>query len=511
MQGILDDLLRTVTRRIARREVAPLTNAPAHVRWSTWARLRRCRRLLETSVGRILRKDLSTPIRNTVNKMRALIVSAERPLSELTECIKKETTATSAIQTPRPIIRVGVGCPGVQGCADITGNVSTLHPLMDKRTGVFKAMDKLGIDIMGLPGARLRPCTTPPPVYNMSMEARWLGGTCYDSTAAVWSNSLPARTVPDIGNVRSLWLSCDSSDGAPLSVCFTYFPTQGDRPADDKWLEQLAVLATDLSKVATDGTPDTLRRTLITGDFNFQPPELGGSNDTRPVRQRAWAAFMRTWRLVLHNPTLHSDCVKEVTLPLRKRTTRIRTGSTRHDHHIGRAIDLVLTSQDLCVEVTIHNSIHCSLYSPCAWPLCLEYARGDHFLIVIDVLLDHVIDFGSAYPRFPASWCKTERWLNAFEHAVPQLQALIDLTRLVDDNTDAWRSQDDETQRWIIESLAWMQTVIAGAVRDGTDGYSLCFSVEHVLQAFVNHPASSRQRQLLSTRQLAIRSASLHF
>ena len=86
---------------------------------------------------------------------------------------------------------------------------------------------------------------------------------------------------------------------------------------------------------------------------------------------------------------------------------------------------------------------------------------------MIDVLLDHVIDFGSAYPRFLASWCKTERWLNAFEHAVPQLQALIDLTRLVDDNTDAWRSQDDETQRWIIESLAWMQTVIAGAVRDG--------------------------------------------
>ena len=83
-------------------------------------------------------------------------------------------------------------------------------------------------------------------------------------------------------------------------------------------------------------------------------------------------------------------------LPLRRSTIRIREGSTHHGLTVGRSIDIVLAGQAVDIEMKIHNSVHCAGGEGCSWPVCLEYTRGDHFLITVDIQLtwrgggDHV-------------------------------------------------------------------------------------------------------------------------
>ena len=99
-------------------------------------------------------------------------------------------------------------------------------------------------------------------------------------------------------------------------------------------------------------------------------------------RDRAFAKLCSEWQLLVHNPSLRNDEAKDLRLSLRERTVSIRTGSTRHDAGTGRAIDLVLSTGDLCPSVTIHNGLHCGgATGVCKLPLCYEFARGDHFLV----------------------------------------------------------------------------------------------------------------------------------
>ena len=167
------------------------------------------------------------------------------------------------------------------------------------------------------------------------------------------------------------------------------------------------------------------------------------------MRRKKWIWFRRKWDLQLHNPSLQSEVV-EVELPLRRSTIRIREGSTHHGLTVGRSIDIVLAGQAVDIEMKIHNSVHCAGGEGCSWPVCLEYTRGDHFLITVDILFD-VARWGGSCQSFPGKWQDAERWALKFHRADDALTEDMSYT--------AWtcvqdlRGQGACTQRWVADSL----------------------------------------------------------
>ena len=53
-------------------------------------------------------------------------------------------------------IRVALGSPSTMGCTDLRGSAIRLKTLVNSKTSVQTAMRELGLDIVALPGARLR-------------------------------------------------------------------------------------------------------------------------------------------------------------------------------------------------------------------------------------------------------------------------------------------------------------------------------------------------------------------
>ena len=90
--------------------------------------------------------------------------------------------------------------------------------------------------------------------------------------------------------------------------------------------------------------------------------------------------------------------------------------------HVGRAIDLVLTSVDIELTMTIHNFLHCGGEEACPWGSCCEYAGGDHFFISLDVCFNVEKRPNCALPFFPVAWHDKQRWAKGFENVSPALR-----------------------------------------------------------------------------------------
>ena len=111
-------------------------------------------------------------------------------------------------------------------------------------------------------------------------------------------------------------------------------------------------------------------------------------------------------------------------LPLRRCDVQLFNASTRHGKFTGRTIDLVCHSQELCVDVIIHSGVQCRADGRCNWPECVEYARGDHF--ILEMLVSSVLlgDGGEAGPTCPLTWHGKLRWRIAWGHASQVLDAI---------------------------------------------------------------------------------------
>ena len=121
---------------------------------------------------------------------------------------------------------------------------------------------------------------------------------------------------------------------------------------------------------------------------------------------------------------------------------------------------------DVNVSVDVHNSIHCNRdpENPCVWPDCLEYCKGDHFMITSTVRISSAILLGPAMPRFPMQWRDEERWEKGFAHAKDLLPTLYGALKA---STDAdLRHSGEATQRWLADAVAWIMAVLGGLVRD---------------------------------------------
>ena len=85
--------------------------------------------------------------------------------------------------------------------------------------------------------------------------------------------------------------------------------------------------------------------------------------------------------LITLNPAVGLGPPQRVHLPLRQRDIRIVPGHTHHCAGQPRALDIMVATTGVAGMATIHNSLHCASARQCTWPLCLEYTRGDHFLV----------------------------------------------------------------------------------------------------------------------------------
>ena len=262
--------------------------------------------------------------------------------------------------------------------------------------------------------------------------------------------------------------------------------------------------------------------------MNFQPDELGGAKEPcrklggakEPCRKRqaAWSQMCNTFGLVLHNPALDSNSVHSIRLPLREKMVSIQEGSTRHGPGIGRAIDLVFSSDGLYTDVTIHNSVHCS--DSCPLQGCQETCRGDHFLLQIDVNVCPSWSSGPAAPVFPGRWHNQERWKVALRPAEAALQCLGDLSLVAGDEVCLFGPSlaRQEQHVWGIEASSALATTIASLVRDvwlgsgplNLDPRQACLGSPNLAEAVLHDLTEDSKRLLDSLSRETNKSALLN-
>jgi len=279
------------------------------------------------------------------------------------------------------------------------------------------------MDIVGMPAARLRTGSRIVQGYHVAGK----GGPAYGSTAWLWANSIAdkVRVLDGVGGDRRFWLALDVQEQEELMMCQVQLPPPGDgQESDQLWVHEVQQLQEDLEELRRRRGPGPLKRVLIMGDMNMQPDVLGGQREPRRQRHKHWKKLCETWNLALHNPQLQPDIVQEVELQSRSRWVRACWGCTRHGGGVGRAIDLVVATPDVNLEMIIHNGLHCGGPEACDWPTCTDYARGDHFLI--ELRLGAWLGTQGqveASARFPKAWRDGARWAQALPQAAPLFRA----------------------------------------------------------------------------------------
>ena len=147
----------------------------------------------------------------------------------------------------RSSLRIGLGSPSTTGCLTPDGSKVLWSVFRDNSAGILRAMNELGLDIVGLPGARLPSDFKLPAALGLAIAARRGNGSSYDSIAAVWRcDAEGISEILDVGPCRRLWLLvCQASD-VPFALNFTYLPAGSDDEGDAQWFAEVAGLESDI-------------------------------------------------------------------------------------------------------------------------------------------------------------------------------------------------------------------------------------------------------------------------
>ena len=187
-------------------------------------------------------------------------------------------------------------------------------PILDKQTGVVKAMMALGLSVAGLPGACIQAGSRIPGRDDLRIYAR--GGPSYASCALVWSGvdlQPQSHLVSDRRIIAKLpTLQSD------MWLILVYLPPDNGATGDDEWLAELAGLTKDLAMIGNEGIHPTTHPFILMGNINRQPRSLGGAGCSNKRRQDAWVAFVNQWELHVDNPPLVDEHVHEILLLVHK-------------------------------------------------------------------------------------------------------------------------------------------------------------------------------------------------
>ncbi|CAE7247873.1 unnamed protein product [Symbiodinium sp. CCMP2592] len=372
----------------------------------------------------------------------------------------------------RDRLRVGLGSPSMSGCVATRGENIKWSTFTHEQTGILQAIRALDLDLIILPGARLPDNFKAPDDWCLQSFCR--KGQNFDSCAIMWRKELQAIVpLANVGGPRRLHLAIPRVNKPPLFISAVYLPPDNASHGDAAWCNELDGLDNDFRHLECEFASDGNKLdVLLLGDMNIQPGLLGAGPDRRVQRERRWNSFVEMHCFTVANPSLRSCPAVPVLLPLRQKTVQIRPGDTHHDAAGGtsRAIDLVVASPSVDVEVTIHNSLNCCKEQECPWPLCVEYTGGDHFLMHADVVDDFLLPEMRQTGGMPLWLHDESRWRAGWLAAGGALQSFNRLLQPVACNSDGMRScckLKKKLAQWIGNAATWVQTFIATTVLQG--------------------------------------------
>ena len=444
----------------------PLNIETAKIRASVWERLM-CEgeRLQKASLGAI--RGHMTGFAKRLYTSLSMALETALPRVRLFAQRLHHECVTEDARISEHGLKMGCGNPGYLGCADVRGIRMIWRPLADREAGAVAAMKALGLDILGLPGARIPAFVKLDGKTGVRIHARWEGGTSYASAAILWRESLGDNVMPrhDIGSSRRAWARVQCGHGVVLNICIYYLPPEGQEEA---WQAEVNGMDDDLHYVRSETGSERLSNVLAMGDANFQPLELGGASPSGGRREQRWRELKDKWGLTLHNPPFHPGGEIQIRLPVRDTLITVSEATTHHGPGAARAIDLTWSTPDVHGGLTIHNAISCNRQSACTWPNCTEYTRGDHFLSVFEALGVHAQTGRPAAPKFPPTWHKEERWELALSHAGTVFTELADLLAETHQHASELHlgPRRVQAEQWIGDAAAWIHLSVASVARD---------------------------------------------
>jgi hypothetical protein len=308
-------------------------------------------------------------------------------------------------------LRLGLGSPGYTGCLPVAHSIIRWETFVDGSTGILSAMDRRGLHLMALPGARIPSNTTLPGLADVCILAR--GGPSYASTAFVWRRSVLKNAVSElkgVGSDRRLPISIRIDDDKIMWIILVYFPPFQSSSREEEWRLELEGLKTDLDTIRSMNNQAEPASVLLLGDINVEPAEMGGRDASTASRRILWTRFLEEHRLMLCNPMVDADAQHKVWLPLRQKYVQVGTGATHHCSGQARGLDIVGCTEDLDVDVMVHNGVHCKTHGQCTWDECVEYTAGDHFLVEANVKSAGISIDLEGSRRMPGWWTDASRW-----------------------------------------------------------------------------------------------------
>ena len=439
----------------------------ARIRSQLWQRLLgEGGKLVQLGDG-IVRSTIASTFAEPYARIRETVRATLRKLTKLSTWIREEDESAQK-QDQRISIKLGCGSPATLGCSDMSGANIRLKPLVDTEAGALMAMDRLGIDVLGLPGARLPSSFQLPIQSGTQCACKWAGGTSHASVAMIWRCRIGGCITPrhDLGSCRRLWCCLHGSGSETMWYCVLYLPPEGQ---DAAWMHEVRGLDADLETVSRECPNGTLRNVLMMGDWNFQPADLGAGVDISPAREQRWRTLRKRWSLILHNPSFYGSAPVDMMLPIRRRPITIHAASTHHGSSSARAIDLTVSSCDLGVSMCIHNGLSClEGHTPCNWPQCSDYTYGDHFLSVAQPEFELVGGAADTDARFPLALHEEARWRAGLDNATRVLQCFNTSLAIMMRHPQCLNlgTRRRCAEVWLADSIAWLFSVITGVVRD---------------------------------------------
>ncbi|CAK0839598.1 unnamed protein product [Prorocentrum cordatum] len=185
-------------------------------------------------------------------------------------------------------LRVGMGNPGPTGCMDRHGRRVLWRRLLEHPTSVQRAMNQLGIPIVGFPGARLPESFTLPASSGLGIYA--VGGISYASVAVVWSLEFQAHFdfVMGVGSARRVWVQLRLAEGL-LFLLYFYLPPDPRSGDDGAWGSEVDSIRREINSLRAQRSDAVF---VAMGYANVQPVSLGGGRDISSGRDVRWVELL---------------------------------------------------------------------------------------------------------------------------------------------------------------------------------------------------------------------------